>query len=134
MERFTGLFFHTLSGTNGWSFYGTNNLDIAKVLSISYKKRAFCLFNRDRPFSLYLTYNEPGFGITLLPIFGGLGAKWLFYPHWNPTKTITKRYKTEEECKAELSKIQMEKQKIFTRLSKEKKCLETEYEEWTKDD
>ena len=107
------MIFHTLKGIKGWSTLSIQKIDIYKIKEIYYKKRLFCIFNRDHPYNLIIIYNEPRTTIDFAPgiNFNG-GFTTSMVESTSLTVNITKRYKTEIEVKNEIKEIQMKQNKI----------------------
>ena len=97
---FLGKFRHTLSKNciNGYSMLNYEDLDLTKIIDITFRKRLFCFFNKDYPYVLKIEYD--------LPIF------------IEPYLIITKRYKTEKECIDEIQEINIKKFKINNYVKK----------------
>ena len=91
-----GIIFHTSKGIKGWSELGILTVDVYKIKDIYYKKRLFCIFNKDHPYNLTIDYHEPRESIGLAPginLYGGFTFSLVKKVHL--TANITKRYKTE---------------------------------------
>lgn len=90
---------HVLNGVAGWSIgSGVKKIDASKVKNMTYRKRLFRVFNRDKPFSLEIEYY---FGNKLMP--------FNYY-------TITKRYSSEMEVQREIRTIAYKKYKYHQHL------------------
>lgn len=108
-----GTIFHTLKGIKGWSISSISKIDIYKIKEIYYKKRLFCIFNRDHPYNLIIIYNEPRTTTNFAPginFNGDLTTSMV--DSVSLTVNITKRYKTEIEVKNEIEEIQMKQNKL----------------------
>lgn len=108
-----GMIFHTLKGIAGWSILSISKIDIYKIKKIYYKKRLFCIFNREYPYNLIIIYNEPRSTVNFAP---GINFNGEFTTSMvdsvSLTVNITKRYKTEIEVKNEIKEIQIKQNKI----------------------
>lgn len=82
MNRITGVLSYTLRGTNGWSDLSLNKIDVGMVVSTNVKKRLFCLFDRDKPYTLHINYG--------------------YERRYNP---ITKRYSNIEDANDDVNNI-----------------------------
>ena len=110
-----GLIFHTLKGIRGWSSLNISTIDVHKVINIEHKKRLFCLFDRQYPYSLEIVYNEPTEIPAVAPVFNprshaGVGHVVLHNTYL--TQTITKRYATEKEVQTEIAEIEAKQEKL----------------------
>ena len=97
--------FHELSGKFGWS-----KLHVARVTKISYTPRLFCIFDRDRPYTLSIEYEEPTTTTNTVidPVitFGGhFGVTWREKQHTDWTQTITVRLDSAASCEREMYEI-----------------------------
>ena len=102
MKRFPRVLFHHLKGISGWSALTISNIDIAKIINISYRRRRFRIFDVNNPYSLDITYYEPDVMINLY--FYG---KYSNFIHPETIHSITKRYKSEEDVKQEIYEIKL---------------------------
>ena len=107
-----GLIFHTLRGIKGWSYLSISKIDVFKIKKINYRKRLFCIFDRDYPYTLEIEYDEPNEYYTLAPVFGGNRSSSAIVKQVDLTQIITKRYKTEFEIKIELNELEHKQNKI----------------------
>jgi|LauGreDrversion4_2_1035121.scaffolds.fasta_scaffold04984_10 hypothetical protein len=114
------MIFHTLKGIIGWSSLSISKIDICKIKKIYYKKRLFCIFDRDHPYNLIIIYNEPTPTIGFAPGFDLFDGDCTFsiVESVSLTVNITKRYKTEIEVKNEIEEIQMKQNKLKLFLNK----------------
>jgi len=108
--------FHTLKGIDGYSTCKLNNIDVARVKSINYRERSFKIFEKDHPFVLMIDYSLKKIENSVSPVIT-TGVHFGFTPTQNITEiqSITKRYKTEKDCKQEISEI-ISKQKALALL------------------
>lgn len=102
---------HILKGVNGWSSCNLQKIDVSFVNEISYRKRLFSFLQKEYPYSLTIEYNIPREYITVSPIFGGKGG-FTINKQVDLTQLITKRYKTENQCMEEISKIKQKQEQI----------------------
>jgi hypothetical protein len=70
MNKLTGVVYHSLKGSPGWSKLDLSSIDVARVLAIDYKKRAFKIFDRDKPYTLNINYYLVGLRVGVAPSFG----------------------------------------------------------------
>ena len=97
----TGILKHTLRGLNGWSLLCIKEIDVMKVVEIAHRRRLFCIFDREYPWTLTIEYNEPTESIEPVYTTGGAG----FTISVELTQSITKRYQTERQVLTEISQI-----------------------------
>jgi hypothetical protein len=86
-------------------------IDVAKVIAVEYPKRLFSLFDRERPFTLTVTYYSPQTQTGIAPVLGGRGG----FAVYNETVTehyITKRYRSEKLVKHEITEIKSKMKKL----------------------
>lgn len=119
------LYFHQLIGSDGWSRVSLSNLDVSKILSISYHRRAFMIYQKNLPYSLNLTYKMKQAESYLNPIFlgGKTGFTTSYYTSYE--QSITKRYGSENDVKNEIDEIlkKLEELKVFTENMKKNVVL-----------
>ena len=111
-----GVFFYTLKGINGLSSLSISRIDIAKVMSLAYRKRLFCIFDREYPFTLQITYNEPKTVTTASPVFGKHNGGVVLHRHTEQEQLITKRYMSEKDVVAEINEITKRQQLLETKI------------------
>lgn len=106
----SGTVFHNLRGwyKKGWSDFHINPLDVRKIQAISYRKRMFCIFDRNWPHSIDIEYYNPRSKQSLSPVvstnlqFSGVAAS----SSYAETSMMTVRYPTETEAREEVELIQ----------------------------
>lgn len=88
------LIFHRLRNcTNGLTKYKYDNLDVSKIINMKYKKRLFCIHDKEYPWTLEIEYDE-------------IDLDSSFFLHMcDFTKIIKKRYATENEVIDEIETI-----------------------------
>ena len=109
---------HTLKGKNGWSILNLSVIDVAKIKSIDFRKRVFCIFDKDLPYTLDIKYYEPKQHTSIAPTFTGRGVGFTVVTETKVYQNITKRYSTQEECMKEVHDIH-EKQYYLTIYAEE---------------
>lgn len=102
---FTGIFFKTLRGSNGWSRAKLSTVDVTLIKDVDYHKRLFMFFDRNKPYALTIKYHTPIDMVTLIPIIGTRGVFIVVTQSVKLNRNITKRYETEEEVKSEIREI-----------------------------
>ena len=107
-----GIVYHTLKGVPGLSSLSLNVIDVAKVLEMSWHKRAFCIQQREFPFTLHMTYKHGKTYLTPAPVFTANGFGTALQTAYSPTQPLTRRYATEEDIKQEIEMIE-KKQKLL---------------------
>ena len=112
MNRIKGIVFHNLTGIAGWSSLSHSKIDVAKVIEITYSKRSYCIFNRQYKYTIQITYDEPTQYLSYV-----MGGKGVYYKT-DLTQVITKRYKTELDCKIEIDTILNLQKKIDLYMTK----------------
>ena len=50
MSLLRGVVFHTLKGIDGYSSLNYSKIDVAKVVDITWRKRLFCIHDREQKF------------------------------------------------------------------------------------
>ncbi len=121
-----GILLHTLKGIPG------GVIDISKVIKSGWCKRVFCILQRDRPYKLWIEYNEPIMTLQAKPIYttnGGVGIAT--FSSYTPTKTLEYRYKSEKDVIEDLIEIHKKqnylntyKIKLQTKIEEDMKKLE----------
>lgn len=101
---YSGLFMKTLKGSRGWSHLQLEQIDISRVIDVNYRKRTFCIFDRDRPYTLDIKYHYPKDEIKINPIIGGKGG-FVVSESVKNDHMITRRFRTESEVIAEVKEI-----------------------------
>ena len=104
-----GLIFHTLKGIRGEYIY---KMDVYKILNVKYKKRLFCIFDRDYPYDLEIEYNEPIKCDTIETTYTNKGFIYVPMSKVHLTQFINNRYKTEIDVKNEINEILIKQNKI----------------------
>jgi uncharacterized protein YpiB (UPF0302 family) len=96
------LIFHTLKGVKGWSYLDIDKIDVARVNKMFYYRRSFCLFQEDKPYTLFIDYHLPK--LKILPII------FNFIYVVDLEQHITKRYSNKEEVVKEIFEINRKKE------------------------
>lgn len=108
------VLFHRLKGAKGWSMYSPENtLDVANIVNIHVNKRLFSIFDRDKPYTLWISYYNPeeeispmfGIGINGYPTVGVYSKTKLYHD-------ITARYSTKEEAENDMKDIMAKQEKL----------------------
>jgi hypothetical protein len=90
----------------GWSYFYCNPLDVRKIINMVYRKRIFCIRDREYKYKLTIEYFNPRSKTTLSPnitLGGGIGT--VIHNEYVETSIITLRYKTEKEIIDEMDKV-----------------------------
>ena len=102
-----------MKGMKGWSELSISTIDVYKIKDIYYKKRLFCIFNKNHPYKLTIEYDEP---TESMGIASGInfnrGFTTSLVKEVDLTVDITKRYKTEIEVINEIKETRMKQNKI----------------------
>ena len=98
---------YVLKGINGWSDLNLQTINVLKIISCNYRKRWFCIFDRDYKYVLEIGYNSP---ISYTVFLG--------YPHRyvDHIPIITKRYKSVEDINDEIQQINVMRHEIMNSL------------------
>lgn len=97
------VLFHTLKGINGLSKLQLTTIDVGKVIEMSWRRRKFAIFDQDHMYSLTIEYAEPEKqNVSPVLVNGHIGIN---IPMEKDFQFITKRYRTEEDCVAEINII-----------------------------
>lgn len=48
-HQMTGFMRHALKGIDGWSELQKRHIDVSKIIEVSYRKRLFCILDRQYP-------------------------------------------------------------------------------------
>lgn len=108
-----GLIFHNLKGIKGWSDLSISQINVYKIKEIFYKKRLFCIFNKNYRYTLTIKYSEPNEYYMPIIVYGGHGITTTsLVKQVNLTQIITKRYLTEADVINEIEEIKLKQQKI----------------------
>lgn len=106
--------YHTFKGfVKVLSSYHINPIDVRKVIDIKYKKRLFCIIDREYKYNLEMEYLNPRSEISpvaLITFSGNLGIG--FYNEHIETSVMTLTYKTEKEVIDEINEIKKKKELI----------------------
>jgi len=98
-----GFIYHTIKAQFGWG-HQLRKLDVMRVANINYRKRWFRLFQRDLPYTLHITYDDPHDTTDIAPVFGGrLG--FAVVDSMDRYRYITFRLPTFTDCEHEVLKI-----------------------------
>ena len=118
MSKFIpGILHHTLRGGSGWSeIPATEILDVANILNMGIWKRLFCIFDKDKPYTLEVEYYKPV--TNLAPAFGfnKAGAVVSLYHKTDLYHIITARYQTKQQAQREIDEI-VAKQKYLLNIA-----------------
>lgn len=112
MNRLPGIISHVLKGSHGWSECSLSKIDVARVMKVDYCKRWFCLFDRNKPFTLTINYYLPKTRTSVAPGFGGRHMNISLYRETEIEQLITKRYTSEQAVKQEINDIQKKMNKL----------------------
>jgi hypothetical protein len=101
----------------GWSKLKLNPINVRNILNISYNKRLFTIVQPEYKYSLTINYYNPRTEFDVTPVFGlpsyGIALSYK-YEH---ASYITFRFKTEDDVKQEIKKIE-ELQNIIKEFDK----------------
>lgn len=102
-------FYHRLKGfrNSSWSGIFVNPVDVSYIFSVEYRRRLFCLFDREYPYTLQIIYFDPKVAIESLRTGKDLEEK-----KYDPVFCLSLRYKQEEEVKKEVETILLMQQRI----------------------
>jgi hypothetical protein len=70
LKRLTGLIYHSVELPYDKG-YELSHLDVGKILNVRYDKRAFCIFDKDRPYILEIVYKELHTNVDAAPVISG---------------------------------------------------------------
>ena len=110
------LITHNLKGINGWSKLSIDKIDVSKIIKIYYCKRSFCIRDVDYKYSLNIEYEYAKTKRYFFPIFPFSGLS--FFSDTTFEQSITKRYKTENECIDEINEIEQKQKKLNNYIEK----------------
>ena len=114
--------YHTFTGcVKGLSSFHINPADVRKIIDITYRKRLFCIFNKEYKFSLDIKYFDPKNETTVSPavVFAGqYGIGGVFHSTYVETSIMTLRYKTKKEVINVIDEIKM-KQSLISKFDNE---------------
>lgn len=103
--------FHVLKGIPSWSILNINKIDVTKVKDIYYTSRIIKIFDKEYNYTLTIEYKESKKVLRSYPLMVPGGAIPMFRTDTKKTQFITKRYKTEIECKNEIEEIRSKQMK-----------------------
>lgn len=103
--KIKGILSYELKGKYGWSSYQPNIIDITDIISVTYNKRLFCIFDDDCPYTLNIECHNISTETTLAPVITTKGIGLTFIPRNTFKNTITRRFKTLDEVNNEINKI-----------------------------
>lgn len=112
------LIFHELKGTFGWSKMKERRLDVSCIKSMAYERRMFCIFDRDKPWTFRVKYEELkvsdnlGIAPTFNRSFGLNGFAFYHETTIEMEHDITVRFEHEEECVAEQEAIALKQYEL----------------------
>lgn len=119
------IFFQLSDHIRGWSRFYEQSLDVRKIKSISYRKRLFCLLDRDYPYTLSIKYHNITNESTLIPVItsnGTIGVGSSTY--YKDTSLMTTRYKNLDDLQKDIKSIEELKNKINLFDNEQNKKLE----------
>lgn len=119
------VFFQLSEHVRGWSRFYEQSLDVRKIKSISYRKRLFCLLDRDYPYTLSIKYHNITNESTLIPVItsnGTIGVGSSTY--YKDTSLMTTRYKNLDDLQKDIKSIEELKNKINLFDNEQNKKLE----------
>lgn len=119
------IFFQLSDHIRGWSRFYEQSLDVRKIKSISYRKRLFCIFNIDHPYTLSIKYHNITNESTLIPVITangtiGVGSS----TNYKDTSLMTVRYKNLVDLQKDMKSIEELKDKINSFDNEQNKKLE----------
>lgn len=103
MKQLIKLVSYRLNGSPGWSRVAISNIDITKITNISYRKRLFRIFDRDKLYSLEIEYQDFPYNF---PIFDKYRYTSLS-EYMTDRHMITKRYAFEHNVKHDFHEIKL---------------------------
>lgn len=116
----TPTVYHTFRNfVKGLSGFHLNPIDVRKVMNIDYRKRLFCIFDKEYKYTLEIKYSNPRSELrvsSVLTTGGQIGTG--IYKEYVESSIMTLRYKTEREVKNEIREIKM-KQNLITEFDNE---------------
>jgi hypothetical protein len=108
-----GILFHKLKGTRGWSSFFTQDIDVANIERISYRKRLFKIFDRDRDYTIWITYRQMRNSVSIAPTITGNGNKGItLVDTVKVSHLLTLRYVNEEDAIKEINEIQQKRDRL----------------------
>lgn len=123
----TPTLFHYLGHhVSGWSHFYTNPLDIRRIISITYHKRLFCIFDTKYKYTMKIKYNGVG---TMSPSSIEVSKKKFYtnipdrFVNFN---CMSVRYESEQEIIKEIDKIK-DLQDIIIKYDYEQDILMKKY-------
>jgi len=126
MSLLRGVVFHTLKGIDGYSSLNYSKIDVAKVVDITWRKRLFCIHDREQKFMVEIKYEELNIPFTLTPVIVATPPLGFTIPlsQQSEIQTITKRYSSQEECLTLIKEIKTKQKQlqIYTRKLEETIC------------
>lgn len=110
-QRISKLIFHELSLPFGWGNQEIRNLDLAKIINVSYRRRLFCLLQQDRPYTLCIDYKHKTTSTGVAPVIvAGGRAGMSFYEKTDNEIVIT--------CRGTLDEITSEHNEIMKKMKR----------------
>ena len=107
------IIFHRLNGIRGWSECILSVIDVARVQDISYRKRHFCIFDKQCPYQLEILYSVKTDKLALIPVVtSGAHIGFGMQRYTSRESYITKRYSSEQECQNEITEIHKKQKKL----------------------
>lgn len=112
MNRIAAVCFHKLKGSSGWSECNLKTIDVAKILEMDYRQRLFCFWDRDKPYTIEVTYYQPHTKSSLAPTYYAGGFGTTSYNETILERSITKRYSSEALVQQEIEDIEKKMTKL----------------------
>lgn len=108
-----GILYHKLKGTHGWSSFFTQEIDVANVEKISFRKRLFKIFDRDRDYTIWITYRKLMNSTSISPTINEKGKYGVtFVDTVKATHLLSLRYLNEEDAIEEINEIQRKRDRL----------------------
>lgn len=119
------VFFQLSKHVRGWSRFYEQSLDVRKIKSTSYRKRLFCFFDREYPYTLSIKYHNITEELKLIPVVSNNGtfSAGLTTQH-KDTSLMTVRYKNLDDLQKDIKSIEELKNKINLFDNEQNKKLE----------
>jgi hypothetical protein len=99
-----GILYHILKGTPGWSTCTHTKIDVAGIISVTYDKRLFKIFDKHHDYTLSINYQESQEHATINPVIGGKGGITIG-SETITEQLITKRYISLDDVLKEIDMI-----------------------------
>lgn len=120
--------YHTFRNfVKGYSFFHHNPIDVRKVIEIYYRKRLFCILDREYKYKLIIEYSNPRSNLTITPMITFGGQVGVAYTRiYEESSLMTLRFKTEKEVKNEINEIKI-KQNLISEFDNEQNIKLAEF-------